>query len=123
MALLLFVTVARLRASNRGRDMAGAGGLVLDNPLGKASYAPFLALQRRVAHAAGIQLVFLTGVADMRAVAQFPCVVRMRNAPDSVRRRAYVQVIGRDIRDEAEIARVDATRVYRLDDQPTLTLA
>jgi hypothetical protein len=123
MALLLFVTVARLRASNRGRDMAGAGGLVLDNPLGKASYAPFLALQRRVAHAAGIQLVFLTGVADMRAVAQFPCVVRMRNAPDSVRRRAYVQVMGRDIRDEAEIARVDATRVYRLDDQPTLTLA
>jgi hypothetical protein len=123
MALLLFVTVARLRASNRGRDMAGAGGLVLDNPLGKASYAPFLALQRRVAHSAGIQLVFLTGVADMRAVAQFPCVVRMRNAPDSVRRRGYVQVIGRDVRDEAEIARVDATRVYRLDDVSTLTLA
>jgi hypothetical protein len=123
MALLLFVTIAKLRASNRGRDMAGAGALVLDNPLGKASYAPFLALQRRVAHSAGIQLVFLTGVADMRAVAQFPCVVRMRNAPDTARRRGYVQVTGRDIRDESEIARVDATRVYRLDDEPTLTLA
>jgi hypothetical protein len=122
MALLLFVTVARLRASNRGRDMAGAGALVLDNPLGKASYAPFLALQRRVAHSAGIQLVFLTGVADMRAVAQFPCVVRMRNAPDTARRRGYVEVTGRDVREEAEIARVDATRVYRLDDEPTLTL-
>jgi hypothetical protein len=123
MALLLFVTVARLRASNRGRDMAGAGGLMLDNPLGKASYAPFLALQRRVARSAGIQLVFLTGVADMRAVAQFPCVVRMRNAPDTARRRGYVQVTGRDLRDETEIARIDSTRVYRLDDEPTLTLA
>lgn len=123
MALLLFVTVARLRAANRGRELAGAGALVLDNPLGKASYVLFLELQRRVAKAAGVQLVFLTGVADMKAVGLFPCVVRMRNAPDPGRRRGYVQVTDRDLRDEAEIARVDATRVYRLADEPTLTLA
>lgn len=123
MALLLFVTVAKLRAANRGREMAGAGALVLDNPLGKANYVLFLELQRRVAASHGVQLVFLTGVADMKAVGLFPCVVRMRNAPDHGRRRGYVQVTDRDIRDEAEIARVNSTRVYRLDDEPTLTLA
>mgnify|MGYP001348960910 CR=1 FL=1 len=47
----------------------------------------------------------------------------MRNAPDHGRRRGYVGVTERDIRDESEIARVDATRVYRLDDEPTLSLA
>ncbi len=123
MALLLFVTVARLRAASRGKDLAGAGALVLDNPLGKANYVLFLELQRRVAAAAGVQLVFLTGVADMKAVGLFPNVVRMRNAPDSVRRRGYVQVTSRDIRDEDEIARVTATRVYRVTDEPTLSLA
>ena len=45
----------------------------------------FLELQRAVAAAAGVQLVFLTGVADMKAVGLFPCVVRMRNAPDQGR--------------------------------------
>jgi hypothetical protein len=123
MALLLFVTVARLRAANRGRDMAGAGALVLDNPLGKANYVLFLELQRRVAAAAGVQLVFLTGVADMKAVGLFPNVVRMRNAPDSVRRRGYVQVTDRDLRTDDEIATVTATRVYRTDDQTSLSLA
>ncbi len=123
MALLLFVTVAKLRAANRGRELAGAGALILDNPLGKANYVLFLELQRRVAAAHGVQLVFLTGVADMKAVGLFPCVVRMRNAPDHGRRRGYVGVTERDIRDESEIARVDATRVYRLDDEPTLSLA
>lgn len=123
MALLLFVTVARLRAQARGRDIAGAGALVLDNPLGKANYLVFLELQRRVAASAGVQLVFLTGVADMKAVGLFPNVVRMRNAVDRGRRRGYVQVVERDLRDDAEIARVTATRVYRLEDAPSLSLA
>lgn len=123
MALLLFVTVAKLRAANRGRDLAGAGALVLDNPLGKANYVLFLDLQRRVAASAGVQLVFLTGVADMKAVGLFPNVVRMRNATDAQRRRGYVQVTERDLREDEEIARVTATRVYRAVDEPTLSLA
>lgn len=123
MALLLFVTVAQLRAANRGKELAGAGALVLDNPLGKANYVLFLDLQRRVARAAGVQLVFLTGVADMKAVGLFPNVVRMRNAPDRSRRRSYVEVVDRDVRAEDEIASVDATRVYRVDDTPSMTLA
>jgi hypothetical protein len=122
MALLLFVTVAKLRAANRGRDLVGAGALVLDNPLGKANYVLFLDLQRRVAASAGVQLVFLTGVADMKAVGLFPNVVRMRNATDAGRRRGYVQVVDRELREEEEIARVTATRVYRLIDEPTLSL-
>lgn len=118
-ALLLFVTVAKLRAANRGKELAGAGALMLDNPLGKANYVLFLELQRKVAAVAGVQLVFLTGVADMKAVGLFPNVVRMRNAPDHVRRRMYVQVTERELHDESAIGLVDATRVYRRTDEPS----
>jgi hypothetical protein len=121
-ALVLFVTVAKLRAANRGRELAGAGVLMLDNPLGKANYVLFLDLQRRVAARAGVQLVFLTGVADMKAVGLFPNVVRMRNAPDHARRRGYVQVTGREVADDVVVGRIDATRVYRTSDQLSLTL-
>ena len=40
-ALLLFVTVAKLRAANRGRELARAGALMLDNPLGKPTTSWF----------------------------------------------------------------------------------
>lgn len=121
-ALLLFVTVAKMRAANRGKEMTGAGTLMLDNPLGKANYVLFLELQRRVAAVAGVQLVFLTGVADMKAVGRFPNVVRMRNAPDNARRRGYVQVTDRELHDETLRGRVDATRVYRVADGQLRTL-
>ncbi len=93
-SLLLFVTVAKLRARNRGKAATGAGALVLDNPLGTANYVNFLDLQRAVARAAGVQLVFLTAVADMKAVGRFPRVARLRNVAN--RGRDYVTVAGYD---------------------------
>jgi hypothetical protein len=120
-SLLLFVTVARLRATNRARKLAGAGVLVLDNPLGKANYVPFLTLQRRVAARVGIQLVFLSVVADLKAVGRFPNIVRMRNAPDRRLRRDYVEVEDRDQRGDGAEGVVDATRVHRTD-EPSLEL-
>ncbi|MGV9928337.1 hypothetical protein [Nocardia rhamnosiphila] len=89
----LYCTLARLRAVNRGRGRAALGGtLVLDNPLGTASHVALLRLQRAVAAAHGVQLIYTTGVEDLGAVGQFPNVLRMRNAPSALRTRRYVIV-------------------------------
>jgi hypothetical protein len=117
-SLLLFCMVAKLRATSRGRDRPGLGALPLDNPLGKANYVVFLNLQRKVAAANGIQLIFLTGVGDMKAVGRFPNVVRMRNTRS--RNREYVSIEDRQVAAADPAGVVDTTRVWRAD--PTLTL-
>ena len=52
----------------------------------------FLNLQRKVVAANGIQLIFLTGVGDMKAIGRFPNVIRMRNT--RTRSREYVSIAG-----------------------------
>jgi hypothetical protein len=94
-SLVLFCVMARLRAEQRSGAKAGsAGGVVpLDNPVGKANYLPFLDLQRRVARASGVQLVFWTGIGDLGAVTTFPRIAAMHKRPSTTRAgRAYVQV-------------------------------
>lgn len=108
-SLLLFCMLARLRAANRGGDVPGLGVLPMDNPLGTANYVAFLDLQRRVAAANGIQLVFLSGLGDMRAVGRFPNVVRMRNTHH--RGRNYAQVQERELNDEQIIEGITTARL------------
>lgn len=117
-SLLLFCMVAKLRATSRGRDQPGLGALPLDNPLGKANYVVFLNLQRKVAAANGIQLIFLTGVGDMKAVGRFPNVIRMRNT--RTRSREYVSISDRQVATADPAGIVDTTRVWRED--PVLSL-
>lgn len=119
-SLLLFVTVAKLRARNRGKAATGAGALVLDNPLGTANYVNFLDLQRAVARAAGVQLVFLTAVADMKAVGRFPRVARLRNVAN--RGRDYVTVAGYDRGAEELPGELTVTHGQRLADPLPLGL-
>ncbi|MER7282039.1 tetratricopeptide repeat protein [Dactylosporangium sp. NPDC000244] len=82
-SLVLFCVLAKLRTENRTGARAGAaGGVVpLDNPLGKANYLPFLELQRKVAAANGVQLLFWTGIGDLAAVGAFPRITAMRKKP------------------------------------------
>ncbi|WP_033342662.1 cell division protein ZapA [Catenuloplanes japonicus] len=108
-SLLLFCMLARLRAANRGSDVPGLGVLPMDNPLGTANYVAFLDLQRRVAAANGIQLIFLSGLGDMRAVGRFPNVVRMRNTQNQG--RSYAQVVDRDLNDDALAATITTARL------------
>jgi hypothetical protein len=91
-AVVLYCIVARLRARNRSRQlpMNSSGALVLDNPLGKSNYVGFLAVQRRVAGALGVQLVYTTGVRDLKAVGTFPNVIRCRNRRSASQERGYV---------------------------------
>ena len=94
-SLVLFCVMARLRAEQRtGSKLGSAGGVVpLDNPVGKANYLPFLDLQRRVARASGVQLVFWTGIGDLGAVTTFPRIAAMHKRPSTTRAgRAYVQI-------------------------------
>ncbi|WP_344619475.1 hypothetical protein, partial [Dactylosporangium salmoneum] len=107
--LLLFCMLARLRAANRGGDVPGLGVLPMDNPLGTANYVAFLDLQRRVAAANGIQLIFLSGLGDMRAVGRFPNVVRMRNTHN--RGRNYARVMERELNEEQILEGITAARL------------
>jgi hypothetical protein len=80
-AILLYCTMARLRAQQRGRaNRPDAGVLLLDNPVGTCSSVPLLEIQRQVARQMRVQLVYTTGVNDPNAVATFPNTVRLRNA-------------------------------------------
>lgn len=78
-AILLYCTLARLRARSRGLSHHASSVLVLDNPIGRASRARFLELQREVARAMGVQLVYTTGVNDYEALRALPIIIRLRN--------------------------------------------
>jgi hypothetical protein len=97
-SLILFCVLAKLRAENRTGVKAGAaGGVVpLDNPLGKANYLPFLELQRKVAAANGVQLLFWTGIGDLAAVGAFPRIAAMRKKPAAGRPGAAYVVADSD---------------------------
>jgi hypothetical protein len=77
-AILLYCTLARLRAQAKQTQTA-AGVLTLDNPIGKSSNVTLLQLQRRVADAMGVQLVYTTAVDDREAVGVLPHWIRLRN--------------------------------------------
>jgi hypothetical protein len=79
-AILLYCNLARLRARNRGRLASQTSVLMLDNPFGMASRLSFLEVQLDVARAAGVQLIYTTGVKDYDAVSLFPNVNRLRPA-------------------------------------------
>ncbi|MFJ1936746.1 hypothetical protein ACIOGZ_29310 [Kitasatospora sp. NPDC088160] len=92
-SVLLYCTLARMRAAQRDRKIpGGVGTLVLDNPFGKANYLPFVSLQRRVAEAHDIQLVYTTGSNDLPALGRFPLILRLRNGADTRTRQRYVQI-------------------------------
>lgn len=101
----LYCTLAALRSGGR-RDRSG-GVLLLDNPIGRASSASLVRLQRDVAAAHGVQLVYTTGVKDPAAVIQFPNVIRLENREGRTRNRRYI------VHDET--GGVNGVRVARID--------
>lgn len=91
-SLVLFCVLARLRAEKRTDKTATVGGLLpLDNPISRASLRQFVELQRKVAHANGVQLVFWTGLGDLSAISAFPRTVAMHKKSARTD-RAYVVI-------------------------------
>jgi hypothetical protein len=78
-AILLYCTLARVRGRSRGLSRYASSVLILDNPIGRASRVRFLELQRDVARAMGVQLIYTTGVNDHEALRALPNVIRLRN--------------------------------------------
>ncbi len=67
-AILLYCTLARVRGHSRGLSRRASSVLILDNPIGRVSRVRFLELQRDVARAMGVQLIYTTGVNDHEAI-------------------------------------------------------
>jgi len=89
-AMMLMLSELRRQSRSSARD-ASVGTLLLDNPLGNANAGFLIEVQRSVAAAAGIQLIYTTGIADLNALRRFPSVIAMSN--DAARRtmRRYVR--------------------------------
>lgn len=89
-ALMLMFSELR-RQSRAAATPASVGTLLLDNPFGNANAGFLIEVQRTVARAAGIQLVYLTGIADHNSLRHFPNVIALSN--DAARRtlRRYVR--------------------------------
>ncbi len=78
-AILLYCTLARIRARRQAQGDIDAGVLLLDNPVGTCSNAGLLELQRSMARQMRVQLVYTTGVEDQEAISVFSNTVRLRN--------------------------------------------
>lgn len=89
-AILLYCNLARLRARNRGRLSSPTSVLLLDNPFGTASRLSFLEVQLEVARAAGVQLIYTTGVKDYDAISLFPNINRLRPAGYDARHQQWL---------------------------------
>ncbi|UJB40835.1 hypothetical protein [Streptomyces sp. A1-5] len=126
-AIALYCTMAALRSNDRGRDkQRHAGTLFLDNPIGRANATYLLELQRAVADALGVQLLYTTGLFDTTALAEFPLVIRLRNDADLRAGLKYISVEEHlrpglpqaDPSGEVVHGEITATRMYRRPEEP-----
>ncbi|TQI93883.1 hypothetical protein [Amycolatopsis cihanbeyliensis] len=118
-AIILYCTLAALRANNRGKlQLRHSGVLFLDNPIGRASAGYLLELQRVVASALGVQLIYTTGLFDAGALSEFPLIIRLRNDADLRAGRKYLSVDATirgqldELGEVEDTARVSATRLF-----------
>jgi hypothetical protein len=112
-AILLYCTLARVRGRSRGLSRRASSVLILDNPIGRASRVRFLELQRDVARAMGVQLIYTTGVNDHEALRALPNVIRLRN--ERVDRNTGRRLV-EHAPDEARV--IEAVRIGRREDGP-----
>lgn len=110
----LYCTIAALRAANSGRQGRSGGVLILDNPIGRASHGTLVRLQRDVARARDVQLIYTTGVKDPDAISRFPNVIRLDNRIGRTHNRRYIVEAPAEV-SEARNGLVSGTRVAHLD--------
>ncbi|HUY21569.1 MAG TPA: hypothetical protein VMV22_04435 [Acidimicrobiales bacterium] len=96
LAVLLYCTLARVRAQNRTSRARPPGVLIADNPFGAASNPALIRMQQALAARAGIQLVCATGLDDPAVLTSFEGprarVLRLRNDRDQRRGLHYLRV-------------------------------
>jgi hypothetical protein len=109
-AVLLFCTLAKLRARQRGKRADRSSVLLLDNPIGHASRVRFLTIQQTIARAMGVQLIFTTGINDPESLAVFPNTIRLKN--ERVDRKTGNRMIEADETAEVQ-GRIEGVRLVR----------
>lgn len=116
----LYCTIVALRAARTGRGSRPGGVLLLDNPIGRASSAHLVRLQRDVAASHGVQLIYTTGVKDPAAVIQFPNIIRLDNRQGGIQGRRYIvaDAGGPNDQDGSVITSVRAAHADRRWDAP-----
>jgi len=101
-AVLIYCALTRLRAKERGLNPKTSSVLLLDNPFGKVTRRIFIELQREMARAMNVQLVYLTGDESLDALSVFPNRVRMRNERRNRATREYLLELVQIVQNEKE---------------------
>lgn len=105
-AILLYCTLANVRARTRGMNRQPTSVLILDNPIGRASRTVFINMQRQFASAMGIQLIYTTAVNDLEALSILPNIVRLRNERTDLNRGHRLLEQDVDISGQLEAIRI-----------------
>lgn len=111
-AILLYCTLAQLRARNRGQLRRPSSVLLLDNPIGRASRPRFIEIQREFAEQMQVQLVYATGVNDLEAIAMLPNIIRLRN--DRVDRNTGHHLVEHVPPGHSQAGMIEAVRIGRV---------
>jgi chromosome segregation ATPase len=107
-AILLYCALVRLRQGESQRR-GGSSVLILDNPIGTASRLTFLEMQREVARALNVQLIYATAVNDLNAVGALENVIRLHNTRAD--RRTGRRFIELDAKDSVQPGEIETARI------------
>ena len=118
-AILLYCTLIRLR-QQEGYGKSSSSVLVLDNPIGTASRITFLDMQREVAQAMNVQLVYATAVKDLDAVGCLENIIRLRNS--RIDRRTGKRMVEVDANGDGETSTQTITTARVSFDSPPSSL-
>ncbi len=101
LAVLLYLTLSRVRAHNRTTGQRPPMPLILDNPFGAASNPALIKIQQSLAERSDVQLLCATGLTDASVITAFEGengrILFLRNDKDQRRALRYLRI--RDERD------------------------
>jgi DNA repair exonuclease SbcCD ATPase subunit len=78
-AIMIYCGIVRLIGFQYNKNPNPSNILLLDNPLGKCNYIPFVQMQREMAKLTNIQLIYATGIHEKESLGEFPRIVTLQN--------------------------------------------
>lgn len=106
-AMFIYLLISQLRADTqaKGAERPGGGPLFLDNPYAKVQTKALIDVQRQVAAAADVQLIFFTANGDPNILAGFPRMIRLKKQGVSAKSgRSVVDFVQCSPADVGEVA-------------------
>jgi len=78
-AIMIYCGIVRLIGFQYSENQNPSNFPLLDNPLGKCNYIPFVQMQREMAKLTNIQLIYATGIQEKESLGEFPRIVTLQN--------------------------------------------